>query len=57
MILPWFVFYFYDIPSLNSTSILGVTMSSKAMTYLIGLQVILGSVPNLIMAVSSLVSY
>jgi len=51
LVLPWFVFYFKDIPSLNSTSVMGMRVSNKAMPYLMGLQVILGSASNTIMAV------
>ena len=56
LVLPWFVFYFKDIPSLNSTSVMGMRVSSKAMPYLMGLQVILGSASNTIMAVCCIVS-
>ena len=55
IVLPWFVFYMSDIPSLNSTSVFGFTMSNKIMTYLLGLQVALGSSQNFIMAMSALV--
>ena len=43
LVLPWFIYYFKDVPSLNSTSVMGIRVSNKAMPYLIGLQVILGS--------------
>jgi len=56
IVLPWFVFYMSDIPSLNSTSVFGFTMSNKIMTYLLGLQVALGSSQNFIMAMSALVA-
>ena len=56
LVLPWFVFYFKDIPSLNSTSVMGMRVSNKAMPYLMGLQVILGSASNTIMAVCCIVS-
>jgi len=55
-ILPWFVFYMSDIPSLNSTSVFGMTMSNKIMTYLMGLQVALGSSQNFIMSASALMA-
>ena len=56
LVLPWFVFYFKDIPSLNSTSVMGMRVSNKAMPYLMGIQVILGSASNTIMAVCCIVS-
>lgn len=57
LILPWFVYYYQDIPSLNSTQFLGLRISGKFMTYMLGLQIILGSaVSNGIVAISSLVS-
>jgi len=57
LILPWFVYYYQDIPSLNSTQFLGLRISGKFMTYMLGLQIILGSaMSNGIVAVSSLVS-
>lgn len=55
-VLPWFVFYMTDIPGSSSTSVLGITMSNKIMTYLFGMQVILGSMPNFIMGTSALVA-
>merc|ERR1711974_307580 len=55
-VLPWFVYYFKDVPSLNSTTFLGISMSSKTMTYLLGCQVILGTMSNTVMAISSLVA-
>ena len=56
IVFPWFVYYFKDVPSLSSTSFLGLRMSSKFITYLLGFQVIVGSIPNTIMAISALVN-
>ena len=57
LILPWYVYYYQDIPSLNSTQFLGLRVSGKFMTYFLGLQVVLGSVTsNSVVAVSALVS-
>ena len=57
LVLPWFLYYYQDIPSLNSTSFLGLRITGKLMPYLLGLQVILGSVmSNTIVATSSIVS-
>ena len=57
LVLPWFLYYYQDIPSLNSTSFLGLRITGKLMPYLLGLQVILGSVmSNTIIFTSSIVS-
>ena len=56
-VFPWFVFYYADVPPLTSTSFLGFRMSSKFITFLLGFQIIAGSVPNTIVAFSALVIY
>jgi len=55
-VFPWFVFYYADVPPLTSTSFLGFRMSSKFITFLLGFQIIAGSVPNTIVAFSALVA-
>jgi hypothetical protein len=39
LVFPWLVSYFFDVPSLSSSTFGGLPVSSKTMTYIFALQV------------------
>ena len=56
MILPLFVPYYLEIPPVGGSTFGGISVSSKSMNYILGLQVIASSSANIVVGISGIVS-
>lgn len=55
-VFPWFIAYHQDVPTLSSSTFGGFAVSTKSLTYLLGLQVLGGSLSNGVAGVSALIA-
>jgi hypothetical protein len=57
LVFPLFVYFWYDIPRGAQTSLLGIPITAKTLTYLIGFQVAGSSMNTAVGALCGLVSF
>ncbi|CAG0899612.1 unnamed protein product [Darwinula stevensoni] len=56
LIFPLYAYYFFDIPRVTRTYIMGIPVTDKTLTYLLGLQICSSSIGTFISALSGLVA-
>lgn len=56
LIFPLFVSFFFDVPRVAQTHILGIPVTGKTLTYLLGLQVCSTSIATVISGLCGIVS-